>query len=272
VVKPDIPAVRHSSITSTERDLGPSVPTILVRDGNTFCTRAHARYKCRDPASSKQNENRLCFGDYPKEQILPLPQNKNDSICNYRVARLSHNHEQHIWSKATVIQNPQPRAIRPVGGTDQRHSDEMDHRDALSSRPSRAPNRIERTKSAHTHKRHGFTEFEIDREGREMDGRGRLRAWQRRGRRRGGRAPRGACGFRPASPPRAEASGRIGRDLPRVLPLSLGCDAMRSSLARSGQSERGRRGREVRRAQRGVRRKKGKEMSEQTWHFDLVLC
>lgn len=34
---PDIPACRHASIVSTERDLGPSVPTILVSNGIELC-------------------------------------------------------------------------------------------------------------------------------------------------------------------------------------------------------------------------------------------
>lgn len=34
---PDIPAFRHASITSTERDLGPRVPTIFVSDGKKLC-------------------------------------------------------------------------------------------------------------------------------------------------------------------------------------------------------------------------------------------
>lgn len=35
--KPDIPATRHASIVSTERDFGPSVPTIFVSEGKYFC-------------------------------------------------------------------------------------------------------------------------------------------------------------------------------------------------------------------------------------------
>lgn len=34
---PDIPACRQASIVSTDRDLGPSVPTILVNNGLELC-------------------------------------------------------------------------------------------------------------------------------------------------------------------------------------------------------------------------------------------
>lgn len=34
---PDIPALRQAEIASTDRDLGPKVPTILVIAGKKFC-------------------------------------------------------------------------------------------------------------------------------------------------------------------------------------------------------------------------------------------
>lgn len=38
---PDIPALRQPEITSTDRDLGPRVPTILVRAGKKLCDIIH---------------------------------------------------------------------------------------------------------------------------------------------------------------------------------------------------------------------------------------
>ena len=40
---PDMPALRQEDIVSTERDLGPSVPTILVIAGKKLCDGIHPR-------------------------------------------------------------------------------------------------------------------------------------------------------------------------------------------------------------------------------------
>lgn len=55
---PDIPALRHREIVSTDRDFGPSVPTIFVMAGKKVC-RMHFKIQTLQSKSNLTNTENL---------------------------------------------------------------------------------------------------------------------------------------------------------------------------------------------------------------------
>jgi hypothetical protein len=144
----------------------------------------------------------------------------------------SHTTFAQSWTTHLVKRNSYPKSSTPRDLPRWRHGSAAFGRNGSPRRPSVPALSAHRigSREPDTSRRAGLSpptgatdtrSWRSTENGGKWNGRGRLRAWQRRGRRRGGRAPRGACGFRPASPPRGGSFWTDRRNLPRVLPLSV---------------------------------------------------